>query len=326
MRAVVFERYGSPGEVLRLADVDEPAIAGDQVLVSVRASSVNAADWHLVRGEPYLARLSFGLRRPRHRVPGCDVAGEVVAVGPDVTTLRPGDEVYGSAFPRFGAFAERVGVPEPGLAPKPAGLSFAEAAAVPAAALTALQALRDHGRVQPGHRVLIMGASGGVGTFAVQIAAWLGGEVTAASSAAKLDMVRSLGAAHVIDRTAVDVTATGERYDVILQAGGTVSPPAWRRALTRTGTLVAISGDADGRWVGPLARVAAARLASPFVSQRLTSFTVRPNREDLRLLAQRIEAGGIRPVLERSLSLGEVPEAIRHLEEGRARGKSVVVA
>jgi NADPH:quinone reductase-like Zn-dependent oxidoreductase len=325
MRAIVFQRYGSPGEVLRLADIPEPAIADDEVLVGVRASSANAADWHLVRGEPYVARLSFGPRRPRHPVPGCDVAGGVLAVGRGVTLLRPGDEVFGSPFPRFGAFAERVAAREDRLAPTPAGLSFSQAAAVPTAALTALQGLRDHGRVEPGHRVLVIGASGGVGTFAVQIAKWLGAEVTGACSTAKLELVRSLGADHVIDRTAGDVTASGERYDVILQAGGTGSPSDCRRALTRTGTLVAISGDADGRWVGPIGRLVVVRLSAPFVSQRLETFTVRPTREDLQLLAQRIEGGEISPVIDRTFSLAEVPEAIRHLEEGQARGKSVVV-
>jgi NADPH:quinone reductase-like Zn-dependent oxidoreductase len=325
MRAIVYTRYGPPDAVLGLTEVDEPTLAGDEVLVRVRASSVNAADWHLVRGEPYIARLSFGPRRPRFRVPGCDVAGEVVAVGGDVTTLRAGDQVYGTPFPRFGAFAERVAAREDRLAPTPAGLSFSQAAAVPTAALTALQGLRDHGRVEPGHRVLVIGASGGVGTFAVQIAKWLGAEVTGAGSTAKLELVRSLGADHVIDRTASDVTASGERYDVILQAGGTGSPSDCRRALTPTGTLVAISGDADGRWVGPIGRMVVARLSSPLVSQRLETFTVRPNRQDLQLLAQRIEGGEISPVIDRTFSLAEVPEAIRHLEEGQARGKSVVV-
>jgi NADPH:quinone reductase-like Zn-dependent oxidoreductase len=325
MRAILCERYGPPGEVLRLAEVDEPAIAGDEVLVRVRATSVNPADWHLVRGVPHIARLSFGPRRPRSQVPGCDAAGEVVAVGAGVTTLRPGDEVYGSPFPRFGAFAELVAVPADHLERKPANLSFDEAAAIPVAALTALQGLRDHGRVEAGHRVLIIGAGGGVGTFAVQIAKWLGAEVTGACSTAKLELVRSLGADHVIDRTAGDVTASGERYDVILQAGGTGSPSDCRRALTRTGTLVAISGDADGRWVGPIGRLVVVRLSAPFVSQRLETFTVRPTREDLQLLAQRIEGGEISPVIDRTFSLAEVPEAIRHLEEGQARGKSVVV-
>ncbi len=325
MRAIAFERYGPPGEVLHAAEVEQPAIAPDEALVRVRAASVNAADWHLIRGEPYVARLSFGPRRPRHRVPGCDVAGEVVAVGGSVTALRPGDEVYGSPFPRFGAFAELVPVPEGQLDLKPAGLSFEQAAAVPVAALTALQALRDHGRVEPGRRVMIIGASGGVGTFAVQIAKHLGAEVTGVCSTAKVDLVRSLGADHVIDHTAARVPEPGGRYDLILQAGGTASPSECRRALARDGTLIAISGDAEGRWIGPIARVLAAGLSSPFVSQRLTSFTARPKREDLRLLRELIEAGDVRPVIDGTRSLDEVPEAVRHLEEGRARGKTVIV-
>jgi NADPH:quinone reductase-like Zn-dependent oxidoreductase len=325
MRAILCERYGPPGEVLRLAEVDEPAIAGDEVLVRVRATSVNPADWHLVRGVPHIARLSFGPRRPRSRVPGCDVAGEVVAVGTGVTTLRPGDEVYGSPFPRFGAFAELVAVPADHLERKPANLSFDEAAAVPVGALTALQGLRDHGRVEAGHRVLIIGAAGGVGTFAMQIAKTLGAEVTAVCSTGKVEMARSLGADDVIDYTVDDVPGAGPRYELVLQVAGTASPTRCRRALTSTGALVQISGDSDGRWVGPLARVAAARLASPLVSQRLTSFTVRPSTEDLRLLRQLIEAGDLTPVIGRTHSLDEVPEAIRHLEEGHARGKSVIV-
>jgi NADPH:quinone reductase-like Zn-dependent oxidoreductase len=233
--------------------------------------------------------------------------------------------VFGCPFPRFGAFAERAAVPEDRLAPKPANLSFGEAAAVPLAGLTALQGLRDHGRVKRGDKVLIIGASGGVGTYAVQIAKWLGATVTGTSGAGKLGLVRSLGADDAIDHTAVDVTRAGARYDVVLQLGGTTSPADCRRALTRTGTLVTISGQSEGRWVGPLARIAAAQLQSPLVSQRLTSFTVRPHRDDLRLLAQRIEGGEIRPVIDRTSPLAEVPEAIRRLEEGHVRGKSVIV-
>ncbi len=324
MRAIVFERYGPPGDVLRLADLDEPAIGARDVLVRVRAASVNPADWHLIRGVPYVARLSFGPRRPRHPVPGSDLAGVVEAVGPEVTELGPGDEVYGSPFPSFGAFAERVRVPADGLAPAPGALSPAEAAAVPVAGLTALQGLRDHGRVRAGQRVLIIGASGGVGSFAVQIAAALGAEVTGVSSAGNLDLVRSLGAAHVIDYAREDVTRVSETYHVVLQVAGTAPPAACRRALTGDGTLVQISGDGDGRWIAPLGRMLAGRLLSPVVSQRLTSFTSRPNADDLRLLAGLIESGAVRPVIDRTWSLDEVPEAIRYLEAGHTRGKSVV--
>ena len=325
MRAVVFERYGPPGDVLRVADVEEPAIGARDALVRVRAASVNPADWHLIRGAPYVARLSFGPRRPRHPVPGSDLAGVVEAVGSEVTELREGDEVYGSPFPSFGAFAERARVPADGLAPAPEALSPAEAAAVPVAGLTALQGLRDHARVRAGQRVLIIGASGGVGSFAVQIAAALGAEVTGVSSAGNLDLVRALGAAHVIDYAREDVTRVSETYHVVLQVAGTASPAACRRALTRDGTLVQISGDGDGRWIAPLGRMLAGRLLSPVVRQRLTSFTARPKADDLRFLAGLIESGAVRPVIDRTWSLDEVPEAVRYLEAGHTRGKSVVV-
>jgi NADPH:quinone reductase-like Zn-dependent oxidoreductase len=324
MRAIVFERYGPPGDVLRVAEVEEPAIGERDVLVRIRAASVNPADWHLIRGAPYIARLSFGPRRPRHPVPGTDMAGAVEAVGAEVTELAPGEEVYGSPFPSFGTFAERVRVPVEGLARAPAGLSPVEAAAVPVAALTALQGLRDHGRVRPGQRVLIIGASGGVGSFAVQIAVALGAEATGVSSAANLDLVRSLGAAHVIDYAREDVTRVSETYDLVLQVAGTASPAACRRLLTRDGTLVQISGDGDGRWVAPLGRIAAGRLLSPLVPQRVTSFTARPTTDDLRFLSGLIESGAVRPVIDRTWSLDEVPEAIGHLEAGHTRGKSVV--
>jgi len=325
MKAIVHHEYGSPVDVLALEEIDRPVCGDDEVLVRVRAASVNPADWHMVRGVPYIARLSFGLRAPKHRVPGCDVAGPVEAVGRNVTMLQPGNEVFGSPFgDRFGAFAEYACVPGGLLALKPANLSFEHAAAVPLAALTALQALRDHGRIQPGHRVLVIGASGGVGTFAVQIAKSFGAEVTGVCSTRNVDMVRSIGADHVVDYTQADFTERGGRYDLILQLAGTRSPSDCRRALTSTGTLLPISGESDGRWIGPVARIVAALALSPFVSQRMASFTVKPNREDLQLLGRLIEAGTVTPVIDRTYSLSEVPEAIRYLEEGHARGKVVV--
>jgi NADPH:quinone reductase-like Zn-dependent oxidoreductase len=287
----------------------------------VYAASVNPADWHLVRGQPYIARLSYGMRKPRSRIPGCDVAGQVVA-GPDVTTLHRGDEVFGSPFPSCGAFAKRVRVAEDRLVLKPSNLSFDHAAAVPVAALTALQGLRDHGRVEPGHKVLIIGASGGVGSFAVQIAKSLGADVTGVSSTRNLDTVRSLGADHVIDYTEDDVTEAGQRFDVILQVAGTRSPSGCRRALTPTGTLVQISGDSDGRWIGPVARVVTARLLSPFVSQARASFVAKPNKQDLQLLKQLIEAGTIIPVISRTYSLSEVPGAIRSVKRDTPEQRS----
>jgi len=325
MKAIIQDKYGPPHELLELTDINEPVVEDDAVLVRVHASSVNPADWHLLRGEPYLARLQLGLRNPKHTVLGCDVAGQVEAVGRNVTTLQPGDEVFGSPFMHgFGAFAERVVVPEDLLAPKPANLSFEQVAAVPLAASTALQGLRDHGRLEPGHDVLIIGASGGVGTFAVQLAKALGAEVTGVCSTTNVDLVRSLGADHVIDYTQDDFTRGEQRYDLILQVAGTSSPSDCRRALTPKGTLVLISGDSDDRWIGPVARIVKALLLSPFVSQRMVNFTVAPNKEDLQALKELIEAGKLTPVIDRTYSLSEAPEAIRYLEEGHARGKVVI--
>jgi NADPH:quinone reductase-like Zn-dependent oxidoreductase len=296
------------------------------VLVRVDAASVNSADWHILRGEPYIARMSFGLRKPKDSVLGCDVAGRVEAVGRNVTTIRRGDEVFGSTFGHgFGAFAEScLFASEDLLEPKPANLTMGQAAAVPLAAMTALQGLRDHGRVEPEQRVLIVGASGGVGTFAVQIAKSFGAEVTGVGSTAKVDMVRSLGADHVIDYTNEDFTQGGRRYDVIFQLAGTRSPSELRRALTPNGTLIPISGESSGRWIGPLARSMHAAVLSRFVSQRMVGFTVKPNKEDLLSLKELVEAGKVTPVIDRTYSLSEVPDAIRYLEKGHARGKVVI--
>ena len=325
MKAMVNMKYGPP-DVLRLTAVEEPVPRDDEVLLKVHAASVNPADWHLLRGTPYIARLQIGLRRPKETVLGCDVAGQVEAVGKNVTMLQPGDEVFGSPFMRgFGAFAERVSVSEELLAPKPANLSFEQAAAVPLAASTALQGLRDHGRIEPEHRVLIIGASGGVGTFAVQIAKYFGAEVTGVCSTRNVEMVRSLGADHVIDYTKEDFTRSGRKYDLVFQLAGTRSPSECRRALTSKGTLVEISGDSDGRWIGPMDRIVKALVLSPFVSQKMASFTVKPNKEDLRFLKELIEDGKLTPVIDRTYPLYETPEAIRYLENGRARGKVVII-
>jgi NADPH:quinone reductase-like Zn-dependent oxidoreductase len=325
MKAIVQHRYGSPQDVLRLEDIGTPQVKDDEVLVRVRAAAINPADWHLVRGEPYIARLQWGLRTPRNPVPGCDLAGQVEAVGGNVTGLQPGDEVFGSPFMRgFGALAESASIPEDVLAAKPANVSFGDAAAVPVAALTALEGLRDHGQVEPEHKVLIVGASGGVGTFAVQIAKHLGAEVTGVCSTRNVDMVRSLGADHVIDYTQEDFTQGGTRYDFIFQLAGTRSASDCRRALTPKGTLVLSSGESSGRLIGPIGRVVNARALAPFVSQRLLSFTVSPNGEDLQSLKALIEGGEVSPVVDRRYSLAEAPEAIRYLEEGHARGKVVI--
>jgi NADPH:quinone reductase-like Zn-dependent oxidoreductase len=325
MKAMAYTEYGPP-DVLELTGVEKPVAKGDEVLLKVHAASVNPADWHLLRGTPHIARLQIGLRKPKETVLGCDVAGQVEAVGKNVTTLQPGDDVFGSPFMcGFGAFAEWVCVSEDLLAPKPATLSFEQAATVPLAASTALQGLRDHGRIEPGHKVLIVGASGGVGTFAVQIAKSFDAEVTGVCSTRNVDMVRSLGADHVIDYTKEDFTQDGQKkYDLIFQLAGTRSPSECRRALTSKGTLVQISGESDGRWIGPVDRIVKALVLSPFVSQKMASFTVKPNKEDLQFLRQLIEAGKLTPVIDRTYPLSETPEAIRYLENGRARGKVVI--
>jgi NADPH:quinone reductase-like Zn-dependent oxidoreductase len=324
MRAIVHDRYGSP-EVLRPTELEEPVVGDREVLVRVQAASVNPADWHLVRGEPRIARLSFGLRRPRDRVPGCDLAGRVESVGSGVSGFEPGDEVFGSPFEHgLGAFAERVSVAQDLLALKPANLSFAQAAAVPLAGMTALQGLRDHGRVEPGQTVLIIGASGGVGTFAVQIAKALGAEVTGVCSGRNAELVRSIGADHVIDYISEDFARSARRYNLVLQLAGTRSPSDLRRLLTPEGTLVAISGESSGRWIGPVGRAIKAFALSPLVSQRLVVFTMKPNAQDLGFLKERIEGGEVTPVIDRTYTLAEVPEALRYLEAGHARGKVVV--
>jgi NADPH:quinone reductase-like Zn-dependent oxidoreductase len=325
MKAIVQTQYGPPHEVLALEDIAGPVVGENDVLVRVQAASVNPADWHVIRGDPYIARLSFGLRGPKDRVPGCDLAGRVEAVGSAVTAFSPGDEVFGSPFMRgLGAFAERASVPHDVLAAKPANLSFEHAAALPVAALTALQGLRDHGQVEPGHKVLIVGASGGVGSCAVQVAKALGAEVTGVCSTRNVEMVRSLGADHVIDYTREDFADGGARYDLVLQLAGTRSPSECRRALTPKGTLLLSSGESSGHVVGPIGRVVKARALSPFVGQKMVSFTVKPNTQDLRSVRTLVESGDVSPVIDRSYPLAEVPEAIGYLEEGHARGKVVI--
>jgi NADPH:quinone reductase-like Zn-dependent oxidoreductase len=327
MKAVVSTKYGPP-DVLELTEVEKPVPEDDEVLVKVHAASVNPADWHILRGEPYVARLQLGLRKPKEKVLGCDVSGQVEAVGKNVTMLQPGDEVFGSPFMHgYGAFAECVCVPEDLLVPKPATLSFEQAAAVPLAASTALQGLRDHGRIEPEHKVLIIGASGGVGAFAVQIAKSFDAKVTGVCGTRNVEMVRWLGADHVIDYTQEDFTQSGQKYDLIFDLVGNRSLSECRRALTSKGTLVLIGhgfGESDGRWIGPMERLIKSLVLSPFVSQKMASFTVKPNKEDLRFLKQLIEAGTLTPVIDRTYSLSETPEAIRYLENGHVRGKVVI--
>jgi NADPH:quinone reductase-like Zn-dependent oxidoreductase len=276
-----------------------------------------------MRGQPYIMRPQSGLRSPKRTVLGNDMAGEVEAVGKNVTRFRPGDEVFADVGAN-GSYAEYTWASEDLMRPKPANLSFEQAAAVPLAGVIALQGLRDAGRIQSGQKVLIIGASGGVGTFAVQIAKSFGADVTGVCSTRNVEMVRSIGADQVIDYTQGDFTRSGPRYDLIFQLAGTHSPAECRRALTSKGTLVLSSGDSDGHWIGPLDRLIKAGLLSPFVSQRLGSFLAKPSKEDLQILKELIEEGKVTPVIDRTYSLEEVPEAIRYLEEGHARGKVVI--
>jgi NADPH:quinone reductase-like Zn-dependent oxidoreductase len=325
MKAITCSGYGAPHEVLRFTDIDPPTVGDREVLVRVRAASVNPADWHLIRGVPYIARLQIGLRRPGFVVPGCDIAGEIEAVGAGVETLRPGDEVFGCAFAHgWGGFAERVAIGEDLVAARPANVSFEQAAAVPLAGMTALQGLRDHGHLESGQRVLVVGASGGVGTFAVQIAHALGAEVTGVCSTRNVDLVRSLGAHDVVDYAAEDFTEGRQRYDLVFQAAGSASPSACRRALTRDGALVSVSGDSRGHWIGPVSRLIGARLLSPFVSQTLTSFTMSSSRQDLETLGELLASSQIQPVIDRTYPLSDVAEALSYLEQGHARGKVVI--
>ena len=317
MRAIVNNRYGSP-DGLELRDIDKPSVTDDGVLVRVRATSVNAYDWHMMRGLPYVARLSEALRKPKTTVLGVDVAGTVEAVGRNVTHLKPGDDVFGS---RSGAFAEYVSGRN--FVPMPAGLTVGQAAAVPCAGQTALQGLRDKGGIQAGQRVLINGAGGGVGTFAVQLAKAFGADVTGVTSARNLDMVRSIGADHVIDYTREDFTRSGQRYDLILDAGGNRSLSSVRRALTPEGTLVLIA-PGPGRWIGPIARLLGAILMSRFVGQRMLPFLSTVSKDDLLAMKELIEAGKVRPVIDRTYPLSETSEAIRYLEAGHAGGKVVI--
>ena len=321
MKAIVYHEYGSP-DVLELQEINTPVVKDDEVLVRVRASSANPADWHFMRGVPYVMRPQSGLRKPKNSLLGHDIAGQVEAVGKDVTGFRPGDEVFATVG--AGGFAEYTSVSEGFLVLKPANLTFEQAAAVPLAALTALQGLRDAGQIQPEQKVLIIGASGGVGTFAVQIAKSFGADVTGVCSTRNVEIVRSLGADRVIDYTQEDFTQSGQKYDLIFQLAGTTSPSDCRRALTSKGTLVLSSGDSDGRWIGPVDRLIKAVVLSPFVSQKLGSFLAKPNKDDLQFLKELIEAGKLTPVIDRTYSLSEVAEAMRYLEEGHARGKVVI--
>ncbi|MPR32681.1 NAD(P)-dependent alcohol dehydrogenase [Salmonirosea aquatica] len=324
MKAIVCTEYGSP-DVLTLKEVEKPTPGDKEVLVRIYAASVNAGDWHLLRGKPLLARLSLGLLKPKHNILGFDMAGRVEAVGRDVSQFRAGDEVFADlSASSFGAFAEYTCVPEHLLALKPNNLTFGEAAAVPCAAVTALQALRDEGKISAGEKVLINGASGGVGTFAVQIAKSFGAEVTAVGSTGKLDMLRSLGADHVIDYTKEDFTALaaqekGTTYDLILAANGYHPILAYKRALNPGGRYVMTGG--------VNAQMFQALLLGSLVSgkeKKLGAMLAKPSQKDLFILKELIETGKVKPVIEKNYKLSEVPEAIRFVEAGHARGKIVI--
>ncbi len=319
MRAIAHDRYGD-AEVLHLAHVPRPEVADREVLVRVRAAGLDRGVWHVMRGLPYAGRLAFGLRRPRNAVLGFDVTGTVVAVGPAVTRFAVGDDVYGFGK---GTFAEYAVVPERSLAPKPSTLSFAQAAVVPVSAVTALKGLRDAGKLRAGQHVLVTGASGGVGSYAVQLAKALGAEVTAVASTAKLDLVRSLGADHVVDYTREDFADAPQRYDLILDIAGNPSIARLRRALTPTGTAVITGGEDGGRLTG-MGRQLRAVALSPFLRQRLTTFVGTVRSAELEQLTEYIEAGTLTPALDRTYPLEHAPDAMRRLEAGDVRGKVAV--
>jgi NADPH:quinone reductase-like Zn-dependent oxidoreductase len=321
MKAMVRDTYG-PSDVLGLRDIDIPECADDEVLVRVRAAGVGRDVWHVMTGLPYPIRLAgFGFRAPKNPVIGSDVAGVVETVGKDVSRFKAGDEVFGIGK---GSYAEYVCALEDKLAPKPENLTFEQAAVVPIMGSTALQALRDHGKVRSGQEVLIIGASGGVGTFAVQIAKAFGAVVAGVCSTEKVEMVRSIGADRVIDYTREDFAEGDRRYDVILDIGGNSSLARLRRALAPRGTLVIAGGEGGGRWLGGTDRQIRAMLLSPFVGQNLGTFVASENHEDLLVLKELIESGKITPLIDKTYPLSEVPEAIRYLEEGHARGKVVI--
>jgi NADPH:quinone reductase-like Zn-dependent oxidoreductase len=320
MRAIVQDKYGEATDVLRLEQIDRPEIGDGEVLIRVHAASVHIGDWHVMTGLPYLLRIvGFGFRAPKVRVRGMDVAGTVEAIGKNVTQFQVGDEVFGTCA---GSFAEYASTPQDTLAPKPVNLTFERAAAVPISAFAALQALRDAGGITSGQQVLIIGASGGVGLFAVQIAKSFGAEVTGVCSTAKVDIVRSLGADHVIDYSQEDFTQNDQRFDLILEMGGNHSLSQLRRVLRPGGTLVPVGSEGGSRWVGGKGW-SRAMLLSPLV-RSLRPLSSKPNQPDLKFLTELIEAGKITPIIDRTYPLHEVPDAINYLRTGHARGKIII--
>jgi NADPH:quinone reductase-like Zn-dependent oxidoreductase len=320
MKAAVYRRYGPPN-VIQINEVEKPVPNDNQVLIEVRAASVNPYDWHFMRGTPYLVRIIAGLRKPKDTRLGVDVAGQVEAVGMNVTQFKPGDKVFGSCR---GAFAEYACASESAVVLKPDNVTFEQAASVPIAAFTALQGLRDKGQVQPGQKVLVNGAGGGVGTFAVQIARSFGADVTGVCSTGKADMVRSIGANRVIDYTQEDFTKSGQRYDVFFDAVGNHSLSACRRVLNLKGIYVGAGGTSDPWMIGPLTHMIAAFGLSRFGSQKFVGLLARNRQDDLKTMRELVESGKVIPVIDRRYRLSEVPEAIGYLEEGHARGKVVI--
>ena len=319
MRAIVQDQYGET-DVLRLEEIDKPQIGHNEVLVRIRAAGVHIGDWHVMAGLPYLLRVvGFGFRAPKVRVRGIDLAGTVEAVGQTVTRFQVGNDVFGTCE---GAFADYAATPEDNLARKPANLTYEQAAAVPTSALAALQALRDAGGIKAGQQVLLVGASGGVGQYAVQIAKSFGAEVTGVCSTAKVDMVRSLGADHVIDYSQEDFTQSGQQYDLILVMGGNHSLSQLKRVLRPGGTLVPVGTEAGNRWVGGKAWIQAMLLSR--LKRHLRPLTTQPNQADLQFVTELLEAGKIRPVIDKTFPLSEAPEAIRYPTAGHARGKIII--
>jgi NADPH:quinone reductase-like Zn-dependent oxidoreductase len=323
MRAIIQDAYGvAPEEVLRVSEIARPAIGDDEVLVRVAAASVDRGTWHVMAGRPYLMRAAgFGVRTPKATNPGRCFAGTVESTGKNVSGFTAGDEVFGTTE---GSFAEYVTAKPSRLAPKPASLSFAQAAAVPISGMTALQAVRDRAKVTAGQTVLIIGASGGVGSFAVQIAKAFGAEVTGVCGATKVDFVRSVGADHVVDYSREDFAGGERRYDVILDVGGNSPLSRLRRALAPRGRLVIVGGMTEGRWFGGIDRQVRATLLSPFVGQKLGSLMASENSADLIALGELIDAGKVAPAIDRTYPLSEVPAAIRYLLKGKVRGKVVI--
>jgi NADPH:quinone reductase-like Zn-dependent oxidoreductase len=321
MKAIVQDEYGAPKDVLTLQEIEKPSIGDDEVLVQVRAAGVHIGDWLVGSGLPYMIRLGYGLTKPKNRVPGMEFSGQVEAIGENVTQFQPGDEVFG--YNNAGAFAQYISVSQDALATKPSGATFEQAAALPISGFTAIQALRDIGKVQQGQKVLVIGASGGVGTYAVQIAKAYGGEVTGVCSTPNTEMVRSIGADHVVDYTQEDVTKSGQQYDLILDTAGNRSLSDLRRVLTPNGILVIVGGS-GGPWLMGTGRSLKALALSPFTGQKLTMFLSKTTKEDLTSLADLVDAGDVAPVIDRTYPLSEAAAALSHVGERHTRGKTVI--